>query len=74
MRFVGGFCGATLSPEFLNAAIQRGDRCVVLIAGQRVAAPAGKGLAGYINASNVTSLLSHWNSANQQLGIALVWP
>ncbi len=50
------------------------NRCSVLIAGRLVAAPAGKGLAGYINATNVASLLSHWNPANQQLGIALVWP
>jgi hypothetical protein len=128
MRNVGGFCGASLAPEFLKDAIQRGDRCVVTLdhgevinfqwlsdgltlayddvwigfgprylygynsltapghrglglnrsavrlAGQLLAAPAGKGLAGYINASNVASILSHWNPAKQQLGVALVWP
>jgi hypothetical protein len=128
MRNVGGFCGASLGPEFLSDASRRHDRCVVvldqgevinfqwlsdgltlayddlwigfgprylygynsltapthrgrglnrcsvLIAGQVVAAPAGKGLAGYINATNVASLLSQWNPANQQLGVALVWP
>ncbi len=128
MRHVGGFCGATLTSEFLSEAIKRHDRCLVIldngevvnfqwlsegltlafddiwigfgpgylygynsltapshrgrglnrcavpIAGQLVAVPAGKGLAGYIDANNVASILSQWNPANQHLGIALVWP
>jgi hypothetical protein len=128
MRNVGGFCGASLGPQFLSDAKRRHDRCVVVLdneevinfqwlsngltlayddvwvgfgprylygynsltapthrgrglnrfsvlsAGQLVAAPAGKGVAGYINATNVASILSQWNPANQQLGIALVWP
>jgi hypothetical protein len=128
MKNVGGFCGASLTEQFLGDAIARHDHCVVvldqgavvnfqwlsegltlayddiwigfgsdylygynsltapshrgkglnrcsvLLAGQLVAAPAGKGTAGYINATNVASILSHWNPANQQLGIALVWP
>ncbi|MGC1457948.1 MAG: hypothetical protein WA825_06700 [Steroidobacteraceae bacterium] len=125
---VDGFCGGTLTAEFLSDAIKRHDRCLVIldngevvnfqwlsdgltlafddiwigfgpgylygynsltapshrgkglnrcavpIAGQLLAAPAGKGLAGYIDATNVASILSQWNPANQHLGIALVWP
>jgi len=61
----------------LTAPSHRGrglNRCAALIAGQLVAAPAGKGLAAYIDATNVASLLSRWNATNQQVGIALVWP
>jgi hypothetical protein len=128
MKNVGGFCGATLTSEFMSDAIKRHDRCLVIldngevvnfqwlsdgltlafddiwigfgprylygynsltapshrgrglnrcavpIAGQLVAAPAGKGLAGYIDANNVASILSQWNPANQHIAIALVWP
>lgn len=128
MKSVGGFCGATLTSQFLSDAIKRHDRCLVIldngevvnfqwlsegltlafddiwigfgarylygynsltvpshrgmglnrcavpIAGKLVAAAAGKGLAGYIDANNVASILSQWNPANQHLGIVLVWP
>lgn len=50
------------------------NRCGVQIAGQSLAVPEGKGLAGYINATNVASILSHWNPAAQDLSVVLVWP
>ena len=128
MLTTGGYCGATLGPDFLSTAVQRGDRCVVildqgevvnfqwlasglalayddicigpgprylygynsvtapshrgrglnrsavLIAGQLVAGPEHKGLVGYINATNVASMLSQWDPAKQRFGFALVWP
>jgi hypothetical protein len=61
----------------LTAPSHRGrglNRCSVLLAGLMVAVPAGKGVAGYINATNVASLLSQSNPANHEAGVALVWP
>jgi len=61
----------------LTAPSHRGrglNRSAVAIAGRLVAVPQGKGMSGYINASNTASLLSQWNPATQAFGFALVWP
>jgi hypothetical protein len=46
----------------------------VVIGAQALAVPKGKGLAGYIAASNVPSLLAHWRVSRQRPAIMCVWP
>ena len=46
----------------------------VVIAARTLALPRGKGLAGYVQASNVASLLAHSRAARLYTGIVLVWP
>jgi hypothetical protein len=50
------------------------NRSGVIIAAQSLALPKGKGLAGYILASNVASLLAHSRVSPEQSGYVLVWP
>jgi hypothetical protein len=69
-RYLYGYNSLT-EPSYRGKGL---NRCSVLLAGRLVATPAGKGLAGYINATNVASILSQRNPGNQQLCIALVWP
>jgi hypothetical protein len=46
----------------------------VVIAAQALAVPNGKGLAGYIVASNVSSILAHSRVSSKYSGVVLVWP
>jgi hypothetical protein len=46
----------------------------VVIAAQALAVPQGKGLAGYIVASNVASILAHSRVSAKYSGVVLVWP
>jgi hypothetical protein len=46
----------------------------VVIAARDLAVPRGKGLAGYIVASNVSSILAHSRVSAKRSGVVLVWP
>jgi hypothetical protein len=46
----------------------------VVIAAQALAVPKSKGLAGYIVASNVASILAHSRVSAKYSGVVLVWP
>ena len=46
----------------------------VVIAARDLAVPKGKGLAGYIVASNVSSILAHSRVSAKYAGVVLVWP
>lgn len=70
-------------PRYLNgynsftAPSHRGkhlNRSGVVIAAQKLAVPQGKGLAGYVMASNRKSLLAHSRVLPIFSGVALVWP
>jgi hypothetical protein len=50
------------------------NRSGVVTAALSIAVPAGRGLAGYIMAGNVFSLLAHSRVARGRTGFALVWP
>lgn len=50
------------------------NRSGVVIAARDLAVPRGKGLAGYIVASNVASILAHSRVSAKYSGIVLVWP
>jgi hypothetical protein len=50
------------------------NRSGVVIAAQTLAVPNGKGLAGFVMASNRKSLLAHSRVLPIFSGIALVWP
>ena len=46
----------------------------VVVAAQTLAVPQGKGLAGYIAASNISSILAHSHVSSKLSGVVLVWP
>lgn len=50
------------------------NRSGVVIAAQMLAIPQGKGLAGFIMADNVASLLAHSRVLPKYSGVVLVWP
>jgi hypothetical protein len=50
------------------------NRSGVVIAAQALAVPNGQGLAGYIVAGNVASILAHSRVSAMRSGVVLVWP
>ncbi len=50
------------------------NRSGVVVAAQMLAVPQGKGLAGFVNADNVASLVAHSRVSPKYSGVVLVWP